>query len=75
MLIDHTFSRFSFNLPAEQRRDADNSRQDPDGRYHGRHARRRPLHGVLERALDDEIPVDTDGAQVQYGRSAEQNVK
>ena len=63
------------SLPAEQRRDADDGRQDPDGADHGGHARRRPLHGVLERALDDEVAVDADGAEVEDGGGAEQDVE
>ena len=68
VLTDYTLSRAGFCFPAEQRRNADDGRQDPDSSDHGSHASRRSFDGVLEWALDDEIPVDTDSAQVQYRR-------
>jgi len=75
VLADVTFSRLAFVFPAEQRRDADDGRQDPYGSDHRRHPSRSPLHGVLERTLDDEIPVDADGAQVEYRRGTEENIE
>jgi len=75
VLADGAFSWSLFSLPAEQRRDADDGRQDPDGGDHGGHACRCPLHGVLERSLDDEVAVDADGAQVEDRRGAEENVE
>jgi len=75
VLTDETFSWSVFRFPAEQRRNADDSRQDPDSSNHSRHASRRPLHGVLEWTLDDKIPVDANGAQVEYRRRTQQNVQ
>ena len=61
--------------PAEERRYADERRQDPDGGDDGRHVLGGALDGVLERARDDEVAVDADGAEVEDGRGAEQDVE
>jgi len=53
--------RWQILAPAKQRRDADESRQHPDGGYHGNHVLHCTLDGVLKRASDDEIAVNTDG--------------
>ena len=70
MLTDDTFSRFSFGLQSELWWNADDGRCDPDGSDHGGHASGCAFHGVLERARDDAVAVDTDGTQVQYRRRA-----
>jgi len=56
--------------PAEERRYGDERRHDPDGCDDGGHVLRRALDGVLKRTRDDEIAVDADSAEVQYGRRA-----
>lgn len=54
--------------PAEQRRYADEGRQDPDGCNDCDHVFGRTLDGVLERASDNEVAIDADSAEVQYRR-------
>ena len=61
--------------PAEQRRQADDGRQRPDGQDHRQHPARRALRRVLEGARDDEVAVDADDAQVEDGGGAEEDVE
>ena len=75
LLADHALAGLVLRLADEKRRNADQRRQDPDGHDHGGHAHRGPLHGVLERTGDDEVAVDADGAEVQDGGGAEQDVQ
>ena len=74
-LADHAVAGAVLGLADEQWRNADESRENPDGDDHGGHAHRGPLHGVLERTSDDEVAVDADRAQVEDRRRAEENVK
>ena len=64
-----------FALPSEQRRDADEGGEHPDEDDHGRHPGRGALHRVPEGARDDEISIDADGAEVEYGRGAQEHVE
>ena len=67
--------RWQILAPAEQRRYADEGGEEPDSGDHGDHVFGRALDGVLERASDDEITVDADRAQVQYGRRTQQHIE
>lgn len=74
-LADRTYAWLVLGLPAKQWWNADHRRQYPHSCYHGGHASRSPLHGVLEWTLNDEVPVDTDGTEVEDGCGTEQNIE
>jgi len=75
-LTDGTLARLVDGLAAaEQRRQADQCREYPNEHYHHRHPHRSSLHRVLERSGDDEVAIDADRAQIQYGGRAQEDVE
>ena len=60
--------------PAEQRRYADQSARRPHDQYHEEHELGVALLRVHHGVQDDEVAVDADGAQVEYGGGAEEHV-
>jgi len=61
-------------VPADQRRKADDKRQDPDSNDEQFGARRRHEAGVADRATDGDVAIDADRHQVVDGRCAHPDV-
>lgn len=61
--------------PAEQRRYGDQGREQPHDQDHGEHELGVATLRVRECVQDDEVAVDADRAQVEYGRCAQQHVR
>ena len=55
--MDSGVVRVDFGAVEQQRRDADESRQQPGGGDHHSHPQRSPLHRVLERPRYHEVPA------------------
>lgn len=61
-------------FPAEQRRDGDESAEDPHGGDHDDDALRRALTQVLDGVSDGPVAVETDETEVHYARGAQEHV-
>lgn len=61
--------------PAEQRRYGDERREQPHDQDHGEHELGVATLRVRECVQDDEVAVDADRAQVEYGRCAQKHVR
>lgn len=61
-------------VPADERRETDDERDDPDGDDEKLGATRRHEGRVVERAADGQVTVERDGAQVEDRRRAQPDV-